>query len=866
MNLERKRTAKRIISLFAAASILATMAPGIAASANDTVITGADMPNAILHSDEGESDDPTGTAESTRESGMSTEEGSGSIEPDTPTSSENGTDEADLHSANNVGFNLYSNAQENVGDFTVIGGTEADGDFTYDSNNRSLTITSNKTLTIKNIDPTTPTDDRIIIKSNISANIVLDGVNLNNSNYAGISVGTTSIKSYATIILADKSQNIIESYGAAIEANYRQAEITITCEHADEEGHQCDSSTCGSLKATSKYGSGAGIGSTALSSNSTTGSITIKGGNIEASSNSGAGIGSASGVPLANNISISGGNIKATGGNAGAGIGGSYNSPINGNIIITGGKIAAFGSCSGGNTQSGAGIGSGYGGCLYGSINISGGEIYAKAGDCGDGAVGIGAAPNTGDSSNVGKISISDGCVYAIGSESSAAIGYSAGVNADCDIDISGGIVKTERGTNAASDMSSAPHNGGSELDIINIDNTDGKSITINGKSYPSAFTYNDGTADHTEKTFFIYAPINRRAEVVLGSNAPISYYYTNNDKFEKIDEIQYDVYPTNNGDTLKYGTDFTYDPANFTLTIKTDTPVTIKNIDPNYHCGPIKIENGYDADITLAGVKNRTYTGQGSGIVVDEDNTNNIKITLADGTENKCLVASDDCPAIRCSSDTRGNLTITCQHSEEPGHICNSNCGSLIASNTDSNNAAYSAAIGSGKDKDLGNITINGGNITALSTYGAAIGCGNGGLLLGIITINGGIINANSSQGNNNCAIGSSSYDRDPGGSIIINGGMVIAECGSNGYDVNGGPLIINDGSIVLLKEDNFNHKEPFNSDVFSLKNSDGDDVHLLTIKNEEGKEVEVNGKNCHTRTSATATKTFTFTLQKAL
>lgn len=64
--------------------------------------------------------------------------------------------------------------------------------------------------------------------------------------------------------------------------------LTIRCEHTGE-GHICTES-CGSLTAEAQIGidNGGGIGS---ANNKTTANIYIKGGNISASSNNGAGIG-----------------------------------------------------------------------------------------------------------------------------------------------------------------------------------------------------------------------------------------------------------------------------------------------------------------------------------------------------------------------------------------------------------------------------------------------------------------------------------------------------------------------------------------------------------------------------------------------
>ena len=88
-------------------------------------------------------------------------------------------------------------------------------------------------------------------------------------------------------------------------------------------------------------------------------------------------------------------------------------------------------------------------------------------------------------------------------------------------------------------------------------------------------------------------------------------------------------------------------------------------------------------------------------------------------------------------------------------------------------------AGIGSGSGGDCGNITINGGSITATGNHGAGIGGGNGGDG-GTITIHGGTVTANG--GNFGAGIGGGSGG--DGGSINIHGGTVT----SNGDDVGAG------------------------------------------------------------------------------
>ena len=119
-------------------------------------------------------------------------------------------------------------------------------------------------------------------------------------------------------------------------------------------------------------------------------------------------------------------------------------------------------------------------------------------------------------------------------------------------------------------------------------------------------------------------------------------------------------------------------------------------------------------------------------------------------------------------------------------------------------------AAIGSIINGVCGNITINGGKITAVSDYqtsnmGAAIGCGGGGTS-GLITINGGEVHANdgTSCKGDGAGIGSGKANKNDGfcAGVVINGGKVYAKSqngaaigsahkGHCGYvEVNGGEI----------------------------------------------------------------------------
>ena len=237
-------------------------------------------------------------------------------------------------------------------------------------------------------------------------------------------------------------------------------------------------------------------------------------------------------------------------------------------------------------------------------------------------------------------------------------------------------------------------------------------------------------------------------------------------------------------------GTDYSY--AGGVLTIKTGTPLTIKNTDSSAETKDrIVIGSGVTANLTFAGVNISLGVNENTnGVSADTVPSGaTLHLTLADGSVNT-LVGDTDGKEGSYSKSGAGieapdgaTLTINCAHSGETGHVCGESCGSLSASG-----AAWGAANGcaagiGGKNASGGSITINGGNIVATGGHGAGIGGGgkNTKRSGGTIVINGGIIEA---TGGFYCAaIGGGDGDSDSGdygggdgGEITITGGTVIA------------------------------------------------------------------------------------------
>ena len=777
------------------------------------------------------------------------------------------------------------------GKFLISGGTAANGDYSYNEETQTLTILKSTPITIQSVNKQF-VSAKIFIANGVDANITLDSLRIATTDGAAISMGDSSAN--VTITLKGGTSNYLNGANAAgIEKLSKNGKLTITCEHADEENHQCDMN-CGMLDARCSKGHGAGIGTSGING-AQTGGIYIKGGMILAKGTDGAGIGG-SNLAYVSDINISGGIIYAHGDNGAAGIGSAINGSVD-SINISGGTISAYGSefrNSSGNRFYGAAIGAAY--CSrFDSINISGGTIYANTAydSNGTGAVAVGAGNNcNSDRDRTGIIRISDGVVYAVGSGSADAIGVSDSLAKPADIVIDGGSVYPKCGDNCTvhSDkigMSSLPKDSsGRELILLEIDNPNDESITVNGKAYPSNSTYNTHIDSSTKvDKSYVFMPKSGRNSVTVG-NTTTDYIYTENG-LVSAENLKLDFYATDSSKALVYGTDYKIDGS--TLKISSDKGITIKNVDPAQPCSNyIYIESGVSANITFAGINIQRGLNEYSAVEIAENSSGNVNIILADNTDN-IISTTYNYAALSKNSDSTecGTLTISCQHSGEAGHICGSSCGGLNAASStfpaaiggDYNKSASNivinggrieakssegAGIGGGYAANANNITVNGGIINAESVFGAAIGSGQGGSADGIY-INGGIVNAVITYFNNNnaygCAIGSGATGQAD--NIIINDGIVTAQGGYNSYALGGWSNSENtrnyqiNGGMVYLVNNKTKNLKPFSSDA-KLKNNNGEYVYLAAISNPNGEEITINGNPQQYRFLSSSDMTF--------
>lgn len=637
------------------------------------------------------------------------------------------------------------------GKFLISGGTAANGDYSYNEETQTLTVLKSTPITIQSVNNQF-VNAKIFIKNGVDANITLDTLRIRPTDGAAISMGDSSAS--VTITIKGGTSNYLNGVNAAgIEKLSKNGRLTITCEHADEENHQCDMN-CGILDARCSKGHGAGIGASGING-AQTGGIYIKGGMILAVGTDGAGIGG-SNLAYVSDINISGGITEARGDNGAAGIGSATNGGVD-------------------------------------SINISGGTIYANTAydSNGTGAVAVGAGVNC-NSDRTGIIRISDGVVYAVGSGSADAIGVTDSVAKPADIVIDGGSVYPKCGDSCTvhSDkigMSSLPKDSsGRELILLEIDNSGNESITVNGKAYPSNSTYNTDLYSSTKVgKSYVFMPKSGRNSVTVG-NTTTEYIYTESG-LSNAENMKLDFCATDSSKPLVYGTDYKIDGS--TLKILSDKGITVKNVDPTQPCSnDIYIESGVSANVTLAGV-NISYPSMwtdGSALCIANDS--NASITLADGTTNTLI--SDSMYGCGIAKDGTGTLTITCEKAKNDfSHKCDEGCGTLSAKAN-----MYGSAIGSTSGQYNGktaqNITVLGGNITAASKHGAAIG---GGIYTGAenITVSGGNINA--TGGGSSAAIGSGEKDSSSSEAVTaenikILGGNINAVGGFGAAAIGGG------------------------------------------------------------------------------
>lgn len=241
---------------------------------------------------------------------------------------------------------------------------------------------------------------------------------------------------------------------------------------------------------------------------------------------------------------------------------------------------------------------------------------------------------------------------------------------------------------------------------------------------------------------------------------------------------------------------DYTYDEDSGTLTILTSTPLTIstdisfdnystddhiaigENVNANLtfayvniSCteSPVDVPAGASLTLTLAeGYGNWLYYNAGSR---DRSKPDNAGIHVPEGATLtiQCGTHGADCPG----DETCGRLTVDANYSSSLAAAIGGNSG-------------WNTTDGGQNGEDAGTVTINGGRLT-LQPRGSATGIGGGsgfsdgsGGAGGNVTINGGYVTASSEYGNSEMIIGggvkgySDGGQDGAGGTLTLNGGVL--------------------------------------------------------------------------------------------
>ena len=488
-------------------------------------------------------------------------------------------------------------------------------------------------------------------------------------------------------------------------------------------------------------------------------------------------------------VTIYGGSVTANGGYYSAGIGGGYHGD-GGTVNIYGGSVTA----NGGNGGAGLGAGSGGGYGAGGTVNISGGTVTANGG--GNGGAGIGG----GNGGAGGTVNISGG---------SDAAGIGSGIRgAGGTVNISGGNVNANGNGSDGAGIGSGYD--GTDTTVTLSWTHESDSITASSYkgnvTFDEAFTLEDAP---TAQAYWNSASDNNIDGKTLIPSEAFSVWFDTDGGSEVDDQlVMKNGTATQPEDPTKEGyifpgwlldgkaydfdtpvTDFIGLEAKWTPVATyrtpdgetvTTNPADVTEIVPDYFWwGQRDTETWYavDGNVTVP----RRVTVQG-----------NVNLILRDGAT---LTAANG-----ITVDATGSLTVYGESTDENvmGHLI-ADARPMDSDGYSHYTAGIGGCLGALMGSDAGEITINGGKVTAYgSDYGAGIGGGNG--RAGSITVNGGIVEATGGKGG--AGIGGGAWHDS--GTITINGGVVNAIGGSLAADIGGGAwhdsgtITINGGNIT--------------------------------------------------------------------
>ena len=532
------------------------------------------------------------------------------------------------------------------------------------------------------------------------------------------------------------------------------------------------------------------------------GTVTINGGNIDATGGkNGAGIGGGWNGD-GGTININGGVIRSVAGQLAAGIGaGRYGN--GGTVNITGGTIVlAKGGEKDSDNSSGAGIGGGqgqedgkYGGGYGGTINITGGVIETAQGGYSGAGIGGGV---WGDG---GKITISKDAVIknALGGKNGAGIGGGYKGKGGT-ITISGGVIESAKGGRRAAGI------GGGYLG-------DGGTITIqSGRIGESVGGYDrDKESDEPSGGAGIGGGGKGDSGIITIKGDAYIKAASGNDNGAGIGGGGY----LGNGNTISIEDDAYLDYVAGSIGgagIGSGGGID-KAGKYSVTGGTINISGGY---IDVLGSMRGAAIGGG-------DRASAGKITISGGEIKATSVnlgagigsgsAKEDAPKDNSGEIfiTGGMVTARGGDGAGIGGGYKKSAKVVITGGTVTAKSDKGAAIGGGFARNGGTIEISGGSVEAFSKKGAGIGGGGGdddetGGAGGNITISGADTIVTATSEGSGAGIGGGRCR--PGGTITINDGTVTAEGGGysagiggganfNGEPGDGGAITINGGKI---------------------------------------------------------------------
>ncbi len=450
------------------------------------------------------------------------------------------------------------------------------------------------------------------------------------------------------------------------------------------------------------------------------------------------------------NLEIKGtGELTAIGGVGCAGIGGGGMDRDSGNITISDGTITAIGG------EGGAGIGGGIDGSGS-NITISGGTVTAQGGAD---AAGIGGGKKDWESSTASGSNnqITGGVVTAIGNGAKNAV--------------EGGNVTSAESASKATIVGT-----GAQLDVTTMTIANGEVVEVlsgGALNVASGVTLTDNGTLNNAGTITLNGTIHVDAD---GGAA-----FDNSGSITGTGEITGKV-PTGSGtiaDTITYPGAPVHTSAQYldaTGQLQTCADVT-KITSADQLTGPLA--NGWYVVEGTVDLGSQQLVIGGSGV----------HLILADGATLKTESSTEGGIDVQAGN----KLTIYAQSTGD-------NMGKIIAKS-----GSNHAGIGGGFTENVGEIVINGGDITATGTdWAAGIGAGGGGgQNCRTITINGGNVTANGSTDNGSNAAGIGGGNNSQNGNVTINGGIVETTGGSSGIKgtfstgTNGHAVIISKGGV---------------------------------------------------------------------